>query len=123
MQNAENNQQDANDSDELVPIRSGLDPNINVGRYNSVVPEKPPWATLLEENQRASVNIENNAHASENAAFSAQNARERHNTQINNDVMAYPNLDPNDLGRTGTFWFAAQSGVMQSGIGSDLNEN
>jgi hypothetical protein len=31
-----------------VPIRAGLDPNINVGRYNSVVPEKPSGA-LLEE--------------------------------------------------------------------------
>lgn len=62
MQNAENHHQDANDSDELVPIRSGLDPNINVGRYNSVVPEKPTGA-LLEENQRASVNIENDVHA------------------------------------------------------------
>jgi len=87
-----------------------------------VVPEKPTGA-LLEDNQRASVNIENDVHASENGAFSAQNARERQNTHTHNDVMAYPNLDPNDLGRTGTFWFAAQSGVMQSGIGSDLNEN
>jgi hypothetical protein len=67
MQNAENNQQDANDSDELVPIRSGLDPNINVGRYNSVVPEKPTSA-LLGEDQRASVNIENEL---DNGAFSA----------------------------------------------------
>ena len=98
-----------------------MDPNINVGRYNSVVPEKPAGA-LLEEDQRASVNLENEINA-EIMAFNAQNPRDRQNTHTHNDILAYPNLDPNDLGRTGTVWYAAQSGVMQSGIGSELNEN
>ena len=66
---------------------------------------------------------EQSTQASENGGFGLHNPRDRQMTHTHNDVMAYPNLDPNDLGRTGTFWFAAQSGVMQSGIGSDLNEN
>lgn len=108
----------SNNDDAAQNRNGGEGPNFILGKFNSIVPsnqgEKPAVAQRTTA-VRASLNFD--AVGVDSNQLSQSNLRERHNTHTNQH-----DLDPNDLGRTGTFWFNGQSHVMQSGVGSELDQ-